>query len=275
MIERLHLSQTGFVPHCGIFINITRAIDRIHFYTDKRIHVYGIFIDFANAYNTIYHQPLFQRLEGILTTEDISYLRSIYSLLSIHAGNHYMKPNIGVAQDSAIFPALFNIYLDPLLITLTETLRIDTCDVFAYADNLMILMTSRSKIREVIEAIEKYSAESGLQLNKKKSGIVEFTTRHSKRFLTQEDIRGIPILSEYKYLGLYLTFKLSLNKQVSHIRRKCAFIKVKLNPILNKVSLEYRKNLWTTFPLYYSETPRKIKKCWKNWCGPPSNLLPN
>jgi len=46
--------------------------------------------------------------------------------------------------------------------------------------------------------------------------------------------------------------KLNLDDQINHIKKKSAFIKMKLNPVVSKGSLEYRKNLWQLFiqPLF-------------------------
>jgi hypothetical protein len=268
LLNRLHASQTGFVPYCGIFVNITRALDRIKYYVTQGRHVYGLFVDFANAYNSVVHAELFDRLNGILKPEEILYLRSLYSRISIHSGRHSMQPNAGVAQGSILSPALFDIYLEPLLAELTGKLGLPTNDVLAYADDLLVFTSSRAKIRDVIDLIERFSSSNGLKLNKSKSGIVEFMGRHSKPYLNCQNILGIPVLTEYKYLGLWINSKLTLDKQIKHIYKKNLFIKSKLAPILDRASLDYRKNLWTTFirpllefclPMYWNE-PAKTNR---------------
>src|SRR5438046_444996 len=70
-IERLHRGQTSFVPGMGIMVNQMRVIERVNKKTLNGRKQYGLFIDFANAYNTILHTKLFGRLEGILTKEEI------------------------------------------------------------------------------------------------------------------------------------------------------------------------------------------------------------
>ena len=245
--DRLHPSQTGFVSDCSIFLNITRVIDRIRFYFAHGTHVYGVFVDFSNAYNTILHSQLFERLRGILRQEEIEFLRSMYSKFTIHAGKHCMKPNIGVAQGSILSPALFNIYMEPLIYAISEEISVGKDDTFAYADDLLILTSSRPQVTRIIETIEKFSSQNGLKLNKSKSAIVEFFRRHSRSRCQEQSITGIPVVTKYKYLGLWLNQKLKIDDQLAHIKRKSWFIKSKLGPVLQNVSLEYRKNLWNTF----------------------------
>lgn len=134
--------------------------------------------------------------------EEVQYLQSLYSKLSIHAGRHQMRPNIGVFQGLIISPALFNIYLEPLLNLLTEREGLPMEDVLAYADDLLISTTGRSKVQDLIRILEEFSAENGLIINKTKSAIVEFTGRHDKTYLRSAEVLGFPVLMEYRYLGL-------------------------------------------------------------------------
>ncbi len=62
LTEKLHPSQTGFVPSNGIFVNLFRTIARIKLRTMKKKKCYGLFINFSSAYNTINHKKLFERL---------------------------------------------------------------------------------------------------------------------------------------------------------------------------------------------------------------------
>ena len=160
---------------------------------------------------------------------------------------------------------MFNIYSEDLLNKIEEEAFISTEDLLAYADDLLVLCSSPHQLRQVIKIIQKWSKENNLGLNAKKSGIVEFLPRcgNQKSFLKLgSQFEGIPIVSEYKYLGLWLDKKLTMKPQLTHIRRKSKFIRGKLAPILRNVSLDYRMNLWTVFirplfdqiaSLYYAE----------------------
>ena len=70
-LKVIHPGQTGFVPGNGIFVNIERALRRIIHQTSQNRHVYGLFIDFSNAYNSIIHELLFSTLQDVLTQKKL------------------------------------------------------------------------------------------------------------------------------------------------------------------------------------------------------------
>ena len=78
-----------------------------------------------------------------------------------------------------------------------------------YADDLLVICTSLSQLRRVIYTIKNWSKENNLQLNPRKSGVVQFVSRAGnirKKLRTGESIEGIPVVNEYKYLGVWMFF---------------------------------------------------------------------
>ena len=129
----------------------------------------------------------------------------------------------------------------------------DFDDIFAYADDILILTTDISTISRIILLIDSWSSNNNMKLNKGKSAIIEFLPPRSRRkYLKQPFKLGIPVLDKYKYLGLWLNNKITAADQIAHIKKKSLFISNKLFPLLRTSSLELRKNLWQTFirPLF-------------------------
>ena len=57
-----------------------------------------------------------------------------------------------------------------------------------------------------------------MKANKKKSAIVEFIPRLSKnKYIEAEEIEGVLVVSKYKYLGLWLNQKLTLDDTNAYI----------------------------------------------------------
>jgi len=263
LVKKLHPGQTGFVPGNGIFVNIHRVIQRIKLRTTKGQRCYGVFIDFSSAYNTLDHETLFRRLLPIIGETKTQLIKALYSRTKIRLGNETITPNQGVTQGSVLSPALFNIYSEELFQILEAQENVNFEDLLGYADDICVICDSLSQVTKVIECIRSWSGHNNMILNEKKSGIVEFMSRKMKPKLKLDTFQGFPICPSYKYLGLQLTNKLSMLKQLDYIKNKSQLIHQKLSPLLYNSELDTRKSLWQVFiqpliefilPLYKWET---------------------
>ena len=269
---KLDRSQTGFVPGIGIQVNLTRALDRIKLRTNRKQPVYGLFIDFSNAYNSVPHSRLFEKLreKKILEEEEVQFIEQMYARFRLKLGNSKLRCNKGVAQGSVISPSLFDIYIEDLSDELLKT-AVHREDILYYADDILVLCTSPSQVEECIQTIEEWSKLNGMNLNKNKSGVVIFGDRKTSKIPkmqrknepnqnsskgtwapTQSCMNGVPICSKYKYLGTWLDNKLTCGPQIGHIRKKAAHLYVKLYPYLSNCSADARRDMWQTMvaPLF-------------------------
>ena len=60
-----------------------------------------------------------------------------------------------------------------------------------------------------------------MKINRKKSGIIFHQSkkgRPQRNYL--EEIYGIPVVEEYKYLGIVIDARIAMNKNVNHIEKK-------------------------------------------------------
>ena len=260
MVDQLIASQTGFVPRAGIDVNQIRLVNRVRMRTSvpppgQRKHMFGLFLDFSSAYNTVLHSRLYEKLQKVLSLSEIQMIKAVYSRSRIRLGEYSFTPNIGVAQGSVISPALFNIYCEDLYEDVRDQATVSEEDMLGYADDLLILVTNLNQLRLVIQIIRTWCEENNLKINSKKSGIVEFLPRVGSRdhyLKVGSYFDGFPVVDKYKYLGLWIDCKLTMEPQLDHIREKAAFLRYKLLPLLRNVSLSYRINLWRVFvrPLF-------------------------
>jgi hypothetical protein len=228
-----------------------------------------LFVDFSNAFNTIPHTLLFQKLrkKGCLAEEEIQYLEALYSRYRIRVGNKFIEYNKGVAQGSILSPSLFNIFIEDLVDEISATLMIQIEDILLYADDILVLCNTVDQLYRCITVIENWAKRNGMKLNKQKSGIVPFASRRAhdipymenrlingerKWTPTRKAVNEVPIVECYKYLGTYLNPKLTMEHQIQFIKRKFGWIYTKLYPYLAVASADGRRDLWWTMivPLF-------------------------
>ena len=60
-----------------------------------------------------------------------------------------------------------------------------------------------------------------MKINKKKSGIIIFRKRKTKKNKEEyKDILEYPIVDHYKYLGIYIDSKINMQKQINYMEEK-------------------------------------------------------
>jgi hypothetical protein len=251
MIERMIPCQVGFVRECGTHVNIIRMIRRClspYKYDQTKFRPKAIlFIDFKSAYNNVNLDMLFESLKEnkILENDEIAFLRTLYTKTKLTIGKEKVEIHRGVMQGSVISPALFNIFIEPLLKKLNREFNIE--DIFAYADDIAICVYSIHQMRKAIEIIEEWSNKAGIPINFKKSGILNIvkTTRTPK--IIQEEIFGnYPVVKKYKYLGVWLDEKLDPKTHIEAYKNKIGYLINRFRIIPKKsVTPRFLINLWT------------------------------
>ena len=244
LVNTLTKSQIGFVPQMDVFVNICRALKKIRTRIEAKSPVFCLFLDFRSAYNTVPHDSLFEKLSQVCSQEEIQLIRAIYSRLVIRLGNETLRCNTGVAQGSMISPALFDIYAEDLLI---EMLRNGwTLDeLFAFADDHLFICDSIDLVRKAIKIIRVWCINSNITLNESKSGVLEIVPHRKKLSLAPgTSIDGIPVVNSYRYLGLIIDNKLTGDSHIAYLNSKISFLNIRLAPLLSKVTVDYRINLW-------------------------------
>ncbi len=89
-----------------------------------------------------------------------------------------------------------------------------------YADDILIICDDIATVEKIINLTRSWCKAENMKLNEKKSGIIEFMGRRMRPKLLDKSVSGFPICSEYKYLGLRLTNKLSMKNQLDYLKSK-------------------------------------------------------
>ncbi|KAI8119954.1 RNA-directed DNA polymerase from mobile element jockey [Lucilia cuprina] len=145
--------------------------------------------------------------------------------------SNYFDTKTGVKQGCLLSPLLFALYLNDLHDSLKGGLTVDGINIrlLMYADDIVILAEEVEVLQQMIKNLEEYCHLWGMEVNLSKSEIMIF--RKSGRTSAKEiwNFNGQTVIikvSEYKYLGIILTPKMSYSK---HITQKNDAAKVCIN----------------------------------------------
>ena len=175
--------QIGFTKDSSTSDHIFTLNTIINKYTNKTSQkLYACFVDFKQAFDRVWHLGLFYKLSKMnINNHFLKILKSMYNniKLSVKTRNHLtdqFQSHIGIRQGDNISPLLFNLYNNDLPqhianlgntdpVTIGET----TINCLMYADDVVLLSTSRNGLQRCIQGIEQFSKKLQLEVNKKQN----------------------------------------------------------------------------------------------------------
>jgi len=165
---------------------------------------YALFLDLKQAYPRIKHKVLYKRLkEKGFPVKLINTVKKIYNNAKVNTNRlkEDINLNRGMLTGGVCTPFLFNVVADSLV----RLMIMIAFECIAYADDLVILCSSKEQLLKTIVEIQTWVDDNYMEINKKKSGILVLKNNWEK----ENNIEGYPIKSWYKYLGVRLDSNLS------------------------------------------------------------------
>ena len=229
----LNKAQIGFLMNnrCPDHILTMKATVN-KYVNDQKGKLFACFIDFKKAFDTVWHDGLFHKLQNIgISGNFLETLRCMYKNTScaIKLGDQltqFFPCKKGVRQGDPLSPTLFNIFLNDLFkelqdgdcdpVTLAkvnqenqeeENNEIDaTAEYFnalAYADDIVLLSTSKKGLQKALDITEEYCKKWRLTINHSKTKSMIFS-RGNQKIKTTFTINGNELenVKEFKYLGI-------------------------------------------------------------------------
>ena len=194
------------------------AMETIHHFNKKGSKVLAVFLDASKAFDKVEHAKLFpELLKRKICPLVVRYLFMSYqvSKLSVIWGDSQsdsFSQGNGVKQGAVLSPILFAIYLDPLLQRLRDCgvgchVGNTSTNVFAYADDLLLLAPTYGAMRELLKICEEYGAEFKLTFNPSKSSMLLFNPPGGNEVGKSVNFLGktIPLNYTEKHLGHVLS----------------------------------------------------------------------
>ena len=213
-------SQLGFLAGCRTADALLILNNLVEYYCKKKSqYMYGCFVDFKKAFDSIPRHILFQKLlDYNINGKFYDCLVNIYinDVACIKVGEHVTPAflaNQGVKQGCILSPTLFNIFLadfqpfvetaqcDPVV--LRGNLKIGC---LIWADDIVLLSQSKDGLQTMLRALNLYAKKNGMALNIKKTKVMIFnkTGRHIREsfYFGQDRLTNT---RQYKYLGFLVT----------------------------------------------------------------------
>ncbi len=285
-------NQIGFLPGFRTADHIYVLKTIITKYTKNKGKLYAAFIDFKKAYDLVNRDILLSNLQNYgIGGKMWASIKAIYSkvLYSIRTSHNTLDPitsNLGLKQGCPLSPLLFNLYINDIpkyLNAMTTsknniTLQGEDVDHFLYADDLVILSSSRAGLQEKLHGLGAFADAKELTINTKKSKVMVFnesgkTLRKEFCYIKDEKLE---VVSKYTYLGVDIPSSGSFCHSIKELTsNKAKRAMMPLFTTIMKFNIPVTKalQLFRTYVepvlLYNSEnqtamTNKQIEKCTKD-----------
>jgi len=210
-------SQVGFRKNVGVQHHILALRHLVAKRREAGERSLLLFVDFANAYDSVSHDFLFKRNE-LMRVMDPAIVDLLHDWHSRSSSRVKVRGSLGepigfqrgVLQGGVLSPFLFNIHIEPLLQRVQAEPGIvgfkvndKTVKVLAYADDLVLLCRDDNELRTGIKCVEDFAARTGMRVNMGpgKTCVMEVPGHCRPRCRPNVPI---PSVDSYRYLGCHL-----------------------------------------------------------------------
>lgn len=223
--------------------------------------MYACFLDLSRAFDLVSYDVLWEKLESINVPRELSnifkfwYRHQVNSVRWAGAMSEPYRLECGVRQGGLTSPALFNLYMNGLIVALSSQhigCHVDEVCVnnLSYADDMVLLSASVCGLRKLIRTCEEYALSHGLKYNVTKSQCMVFEVG-TKRLQSVPPvfINSVPLnwVKKYKYLGHIVTNDL---KDDADIERERRALSVRANMLARRFARCTREVKVTLFRAY-------------------------
>ena len=236
MENKLSKFITGFRKLHGTQHSMVTMLENWKKALDKKEYICVLFMDLSKAFDTINHDLLLAKLHAYGFSINAlnlmcSYLKNRKQRVQINSNFSTTKSVIaGVPQCSIDGPLLFNLFINDLVLFLTETMLSNYAD----DNNLFSIGRDLNKVKDTLAKDFGIVSENFMVLNSKKCHFMCIGKDGENETFTFKDV-CFKSSKEEVILGITIDNKLSFD---SHIRRMCKKIwsKIKCSLKNNNIS---------------------------------------
>ena len=232
---KLNQAQLGFREKLSTELNIIRLRCRLHEAKNenydrksKMPKKYILFVDLSEAFDRVVHEILVEKMTAKRVPEEV--INVLIKLLISGAISLDMRKVInvknGLGQGKLCSPLEFDIYIDDLL---DATMKLCHTQL-GFADDTGYICRNLTELNDTIDGIDLWCRENRIAVNKKKSGILIINDDAKDGDI----IRGIPVVTQYNYLGVMIDSSVKPGRHVAKIRDKLKVYLRKNSMLQNK-----------------------------------------
>lgn len=174
--------QKGFVKENGTYTNIHIINELLHKTKTQGGKMIAVFLDLCQAFDRVPHEAIAHALKRRNVSDlTIKLIMDSYAsqrtLIKTGGADIPLHVKRGVKQGDPLSPLIFNLIIEPLLVELNkrEGIRVgdEWVSCLAFADDLTLLAGNRRMAQRLINIVEKYLHNVGLEISPSKSACFE------------------------------------------------------------------------------------------------------
>ena len=223
-------SQCGFRSQRSTMDHVVRLETSIREANIQRQHLIAVFFDLEKVYETTWRYGILKDLHNMGLRGRLPNLIKAFLTdrkFQVRIGttlSDIQQQEEGVPQGSILSVTLFNIKIN----SITNCLNLGV-DSYLYVDDFCItskskyIRTAEHQLQQSINKINKWATINGFKISKTKTQCVHFCQlrkMHNDPTLKLDDSE-IPVVSQYKFLGIIFDRKLSFIPYIQYIKDKC------------------------------------------------------